>query len=389
MQNKLNQFSRLYEAGLSRHLIRSPNLKRARSLGIKALDAGLEILALVRIHDNALRRLEVLKDSKMKPEELIKAAGVFFYEVVTPIELTHRGARESALEFERLNRSLRSRTEELAASNEELKQEISRRVTIEIALKQSERHHCRLLGESKLLQEQLRFLSHQILSAQEEERKRISRELHDDIAATLSVINIELAALKREATGNNRELKRKIVNTQRLVQNSVEVIHRFARDLRPTTLDDLGLIPALHSFSKTLSKQAGLRIRLTAFAGVEALDNAQRTVLYRVSQEALTNVAKHASATRADVTIAKLNGSVSLKIADDGKSFNVDRRLSSRKKNRLGLLGMRERVEMVGGTFAVESSPAKGTTIQATIPFLIKDANGHNGKSNGKLRVKS
>jgi signal transduction histidine kinase len=386
MQNKLNQFSRLYQAGLSRHLNHNPDLKTARSLGARALAAGLETLGLVQIHDRALRRLELLSESKMKPAELIKNAGLFFYEVVTPIELTHRGARESALEFARLNRSLRSRTEELAASNAELKQEISRRVTIEIALKQSERHHCRLLGESKLLQEQLRFLSHQILSAQEEERKRISRELHDDIASTLSVINIELAALKREATGNNRELKKKIASTQRLVQNSVEVIHRFARDLRPTTLDDLGLIPALHSFTKTLSKQTGLRIHLTAYAGVETLDNERRTVLYRVSQEALTNVAKHASATHADVTIAKLNGSVSLKIADDGKSFNVDRRLSSHKKNGLGLLGMRERVEMVGGTFTLESSPAKGTTIEATIPYLRKHAHGHNGKGNGRFK---
>jgi signal transduction histidine kinase len=133
-------------------------------------------------------------------------------------------------------------------------------------------------------------------------------------------------------------------------------------------LDDLGLIPALHSFMKSFAKRTGVRTSLTAFAAVEQLDTAKRTVLFRVAQEALTNVARHAQAGRVEVSIQKLRDRVCMKIKDDGKSFQVERALHANGGKRLGLLGMRERLEMVGGKFVVESSPGKGTTILAQIP---------------------
>jgi len=212
-------------------------------------------------------------------------------------------------------------------------------------------------------------LSRQILLAQEDERKRISRELHDVIAQTLTGINVRLAALKKEAALNTRHLDRDIARTQRLVEKSVNIVHEFARELRPAVLDDLGLIPALHSFVKLFSKRTHLHVHLTAFAGVEQLDIAKRTILYRVAQEALNNVSRHAHASRADVSIEKLAHGIGMKIKDDGKSFHVERILNSKGSQRLGLLGMRERVEMVGGTFCVESAPGQGTTIQVEIPF--------------------
>src|SRR5207253_2494804 len=132
--------------------------------------------------------------------------------------------------------------------------------------------------ESHTLQGQLRNLSHQILSAQEEERKKISRELHDEIAQILAGINIRLGSLKAEAGHRGRYFQHKIDRTQRLVEKSVDIVHRFARDLRPTLLDDLGLIPALHAFVKTFTKDTGVRVRITVFAGVEKLDNIRRTV---------------------------------------------------------------------------------------------------------------
>ena len=131
----------------------------------------------------------------------------------------------------------------------------------------------------------------------------------------------------------------------------------------------MGLIPALHSFVKGFSKRTGIHIGLTVFKGVEKLDGDKRTVLYRVAQEALTNVARHAGASGAEVDIKKLRGAVRMEIKDDGKSFHVQRVLHSKGNYRLGLLGMRERVEMVGGHFSVESSPGKGTSVQAQIPF--------------------
>src|ERR1700720_2510920 len=142
------------------------------------------------------------------------------------------------------------RVETLAVANRELRREIIQRQAMEEALKKSERHSRLLLEQSRHMQEQLRLLSRQLLSAQEEERKKISRELHDVIAQTLTGINVRLAALKADATVNTKDLERNITRTQQLVEQSVDIVHRFARELRPTVLDDVGLIPALHTFMK-------------------------------------------------------------------------------------------------------------------------------------------
>jgi signal transduction histidine kinase len=163
----------------------------------------------------------------------------------------------------------------------------------------------------------------------------------------------------------------------------VDIVHRFARELRPAVLDDLGLIPALHSFMKNFGARTGLLAHLTAFAAVENLDAAKRTVLYRVAQEALTNVARHAKASRVDVNIHQQNSAAFMEIKDDGKSFEVERRLHGKGSKRLGLLGMRERVEMVGGTFCIESSPGQGTIVRVEIPL------GHTQKQTPKKNGKT
>jgi len=262
------------------------------------------------------------------------------------------------------------RMEALDAANRELKREIVRRKAVEAALKESEQYSCQLLAEALQLQKQLRHLSHQALQAQEEERKRISRELHDEIAQVLMAITLHLAALKKEAAPNSKDLKRKITRTQRLVEKSANIVHQFAGQLRPPALDDLGLIPALHSYMKGFTRQTGLPIRFTSFTRgkTEQLDSARRTVLYRVAQEALANVARHAQATLVKVSIQKLRDAIRMEVKDNGKSFQVHGVLPTRRNKGLGLLGMRERVEMVGGRFTVESSPGKGTTIRADIP---------------------
>jgi signal transduction histidine kinase len=261
------------------------------------------------------------------------------------------------------------RIEVLAASNHELSLEIAQRKAVEAALKKSERHYSQLLEKSDLMQEQLRQLSRQILSTQEEERREISRELHDVIAQTLSGINIRLAALAKEAAINTTGLDRNIARTQRLVEHSVDIVHRFARELRPAVLDDLGLIPALHTFVKDFSQRTRIHVALKAFAGVEQLDIARRTVLFRVAQEALTNVDRHAKASRVELDILQMPKGIGMNIRDNGKSFQVDRTLHANAGKRLGLLGMRERVEMVGGTFCVESTPGHGTMVQVDMPF--------------------
>jgi signal transduction histidine kinase len=276
---------------------------------------------------------------------------------------------------------------ELAASNLELSLEVTQRKAAQEALKQSERHYSQLLEQSDRLQEQLRRLSRQILSAQEDERKKISRELHDVIAQTLTGINVRLATLKKEAALNTKGLERNIARTQRMVEKSVNIVHQFARELRPAVLDDLGLIPALHSFMKHFTTRTGVRTRLTAFAGVEQLDAARRTILYRVAQEALNNVARHAQASQAEVKIQKSDGTICMKIKDDGKGFQAERLSHSKKNKRLGLLGMRERVEMVNGRFTVESTPGNGTTIHARVP-LGRDRAGAGAKPTGSNNVR-
>ena len=177
------------------------------------------------------------------------------------------------------------------------------------------------------------------------------------------------ATLRTEAAVDTRGLTKSIARTQRLVEKSVDIVHRFARELRPAMLDDLGLIPALYSYLKGFTEATGIRVSLTAFAGVKELSNAKRTALYRVAQEALTNIARHAQASRGKVIIERLANDVRMQIKDDGKSFDVERVLRFRRIRRLGLLGMRERVEMIGGRFMVESVPGQGTTIQVQIPF--------------------
>jgi len=298
-------------------------------------------------------RIKVVVNIRALKDEQGKVTGAIncFY------DNTERKAAEEA----------KRRIEVLAASNEELSLEIAQRKAVEAALKKSERHYSQLLGKSDFMQGQLRRLSRQILSTQEDERKRISRELHDVIAQTLTGINVRLAALKKAASSNTTHLDRKIAETQRLVEKSVDLVHEFARELRPAVLDDLGLIPALHTYARLFSKRTQISVHLKIFAGVEQLDIAKRTVLYRVAQEALTNVSRHAQAGRVEISIQKLPDCICMKIKDNGKSFDVERVLHLKGSNRLGLLGMRERVEMIGGGFEIESAPGKGTTVTAKI----------------------
>ena len=373
IRRKWHTLLRPYQAALRRYLKQGPaaSLQPAAKLGRRAVALGLETLDLALIHEHALSAQALLIDSSTARDRIIKLTGNFFAEAIIPLEKTHRTALKANVHLRRLNQALNRHTLDLAASNLKLKREIARRQVMEETLRQSERHTNRLLEQSRCLQEQLRILSRRVLSAQEEERKRISRELHDVIAQMLTGINVRLATLKIDATSDAKGLSKKIARTQRLVERSVDIVHRFARELRPAVLDDLGLISALHSFMKRFTKGTGVRINFTTFTSdrIDELDNAKLTVLYRVAQEALNNVAHHAHASRVDVSILKLPRAIGLTIKDNGKSFQVDRVLQVKKNRRLGLLGMRERVEMVGGKFTVESAPGKGTTIQAQIPF--------------------
>ena len=255
------------------------------------------------------------------------------------------------------------RTAELTTTNARLR-------TAVVAAEKSREQYQQLFLESQLMQKKLRQLTHQIISAQEEERKEISRELHDHVVQTLVGINVALSALGAGTSGGLAGLRDKITRTQQLVEVSVKAVHRFARELRPAVLDDLGLIPALHAYNKNLAEQKDLKIHLTAFAGVEALESSKRTVLFRVAQEAMTNVIRHAHASQVKMSLIEIPGAVRMEITDNGKSFQVRKTLHTKNNKRLGLVGMKERIAMVGGTLTIESSPGQGTTVRADIPFI-------------------
>jgi signal transduction histidine kinase len=228
MKRKLTALSQRYVAALRTHLRQGPraSLQPAHDLGRQAAALDLETLDVARIHDEALATLEVSSSRN----GFIKRAEIFFAEAITPIEETHRAALKANVRLSRLSQKLGRRTVDLAASHRSLKQDIVQRKTMEQALKKSGEHTKKLLKESRDLQKHLQRLTHQILSAQEDKRKRISRDLHDEIAQTLLGINVRLLTLKKEAAIDAGGLKKEIASTQRLVDKSVKSIKRFARE---------------------------------------------------------------------------------------------------------------------------------------------------------------
>ncbi len=370
MNPDLAPFSRHYATVLQKHLRPGSDtgFTAARGLGRRAMTLGLEMLDLAHIHELALISLALPGDSPAGREARVRRAGRFFAESITPIEKTHRTARQANVSLGRANQVLRQRCADLTTATGQLREEVAQRVTAEQSRQRSERHYAELLAQSHGMQEQLRQLSRELLAAQEAERKKISRELHDVVAQMLASINLRLGDLKQAAASNTGGFVKSITSTQQLVQNSVEMVHQFARELRPTVLDDLGLIPALHTLLKSFQRETGVRVRLSAEAAVGQVSGDNRTTLYRVAQAALANVARHARATRVAVIIHKKADTVVMSIRDDGCGFQLEGGSRRKQTHRLGLLGMKERLEMVGGSLSLTSTLGKGTTVAARVP---------------------
>jgi signal transduction histidine kinase len=228
MKRKLSALSERYLAALRKHLKQRARarLEPARRLGRQAVTIGLETLDMARIHEGAVATL----GASASKDGILERADIFFAETITPIEETHRAVVKATARLNRLNKMLRRRTVDLDASRRSLKQGIARRKTAEAALKKSGEHHKTLLEESLALQEHLQRLTHRALSAQEDKRKEIGRELQDEIAQTLLGINVRLLTLKRGAAVEDHGLQKEIASAQRLVHKSVRTINRFARE---------------------------------------------------------------------------------------------------------------------------------------------------------------
>lgn len=201
-----------------------------------------------------------------------------------------------------------------------------------------------------------------VVEAQELERARLARELHDETGQALTSILLGLKPL--EQTAESAEAREALESVRELVISTLQDVRRLAVELRPSALDDFGLVPAVERLTDTFREQSGLRVDLESQLGEERLTNEVETTVYRVIQEALTNIVKHADAGRVSILLQRKNSSVIAVVEDDGSGFDP----AKSRADALGLAGMRERLSLAGGRLLVESTPGSGTTVVAEVP---------------------
>jgi signal transduction histidine kinase len=339
--------------------------RRLKTLVQEAHASGLKLKTITRLHDSILAGGIMPGCPPGKQKDWLHRAGAFLASMITQYSDSLPGGSQA-----RTITALRRRNGVLSREKKELQSTVNRMQSRERVRIKQEQQAARKRPAVDFQKIQLRNLSRKILLSQEKERKRISRELHDEIAQALIAVYVHLAALKKEAHLNTNSLTQNIGNTQRLVSRSAKIIHQFARELRPAALDDLGLVPALESFVDQFHRRTGIAVELQVPLGLETLDCHRRTAIFRVVQESLTNVDRHADASRVVIHLSRADDLVTLLIHDNGRSFRVGSPYRNHgTTKRLGLLGMRERIEMVGGAFEVKSAPTSGTTVSAVIPM--------------------
>jgi signal transduction histidine kinase len=201
-----------------------------------------------------------------------------------------------------------------------------------------------------------------VVAAQEQERARLARELHDETGQALTSILLGLKAL--EDAVDTDDARASTSTLRDLVVSTLQEVRRLAVELRPAALDDFGLVAALDRLADTIREKTGVEVEVEAHLGDTRLEPFLETTLYRIVQEALTNVVKHADARRVSISVVRKDGSISAVVEDDGRGFDVE----GARDDALGLLGMRERVGLVGGRISIESTPGVGTTLAVEFP---------------------
>jgi signal transduction histidine kinase len=205
----------------------------------------------------------------------------------------------------------------------------------------------------------------QVTAAQEEERQRIAQELHDGLGPTLASLSIRLRTISKVLEKDSQPVAAQLKELAHLAQGSIQDVRRLIYDLRPVALDELGLVAALREYLGRCKREQGLTIEFVADEG-DRLPAPIGTALFRIVQEAMNNIARHARAHRVDVALGRSSEHVTLRIADDGQGF--DPRVP-RSERHLGLWSMRERVEQLGGRFEITSAPGQGTVLTAEVPL--------------------
>jgi signal transduction histidine kinase len=221
---------------------------------------------------------------------------------------------------------------------------------------------------------QLGQLSARLVQAQEEERRVLSRELHDEVGQALSAVLVELRNLSAESAIRSEGQSLGHVETVKgLVENSVRVVRNMALLLRPSMLDDLGLVPALRWQAREVAKRTSMEVSVAAELTSDDLPDEYKTCIYRVVQEALHNCSGHARAKRVQIRVQQQLSRLALSIQDDGLGFDV------RQTKGLGLLGIEERVARLGGKCEIHSAPGRGTIVAIELPFTKAEGSLHPG----------
>lgn len=214
--------------------------------------------------------------------------------------------------------------------------------------------------------EELRMLSARLQEIREEERMHMAHEIHDELGQRLTVLKMDISWLGRKMKTDEEEIREKIKNTLALLDGTIKIVRKIATELRPGILDDLGLIPALEWQSKEFEDRSGIRVSFQSNISEIALNIQVATGLFRIFQESLTNVGRHAQATDVQASLAVENEILVMTISDNGVGFDKTRQEGVKT---LGIIGMKERTKGINGEYTIESEPGKGTTVKVTIPL--------------------
>ncbi|MGC2530084.1 MAG: sensor histidine kinase [Candidatus Acidiferrum sp.] len=237
-----------------------------------------------------------------------------------------------------------------------------------LRLERQGRQRYQALARSRL---ELESLSARLVEAQEEERRSISRELHDEVGQSLGALLVEAGQLSKLVSPEDRVTQAQIAHIKSVAESAVKSIRDIALLLRPPMLDDLGLVPALEWQAREISRRSDVEVEVHSQSVSEDLGDETKVTVYRLVQEALNNAATHASAKNAKVSVIQNEDKITVEITDDGDGFDPER------KRGMGILGMEERVRRLGGSFAIKSSPGRGATVSAEIPLHPADSPVH------------
>ena len=229
-----------------------------------------------------------------------------------------------------------------------------------LRLERQGRQRYQALARSRL---ELEGLSARLVQAQEEERRSISRELHDEVGQSLGALLVEVGQLSKLVLPEDRATQAQITHIKSVAESAVKSIRDIALLLRPPMLDDLGLVPALEWQAREISRRSDMEVEVHSQSVSEDLGDETKVTIYRLVQEALNNAATHASAKNAMVTVVQGPDKITVGVADDGDGFDPGR------KRGMGILGMEERVRRLGGAFTIQSAPGKGATVSAELPL--------------------